>query len=190
MKHLLNAKRWVPIGFIKDRISFVVVWFRKHSPLVDILRHSTSQLKAELWSIFIAIMRKSQINLQICVENGFVETLLGELHDSNEMCAGTCTSICRWARWCKVFKCLLYTFEDLLTEMFMALANYSIKVDELKAIFYALKCDNRMWKRNSIKLLNVLKAMTHRYGPDEFFSLPGNKKSVSQIYPIVWNITM
>ena len=33
--------------------------------------------------------------------------------------------------------------------------------------------------KNSVKLLNVLKSMPHRYGPDEFFSLPGRKASVS-----------
>lgn len=33
-------------------------------------------------------------------------------------------------------------------------------------------------KKNSIKLLNVLRAMPHRVGPDEFFSLPGRKASV------------
>jgi hypothetical protein len=61
---------------------------RKNNLLLDILKYSTPQLKAELWSIFIAILRKSQINLQICVENGFIETMLGELEDSNEVCAG------------------------------------------------------------------------------------------------------
>jgi hypothetical protein len=32
--------------------------------------------------------------------------------------------------------------------------------------------------KNTVKLLNVLKAMPHRFGPDEFFSLPGRKSSV------------
>ena len=32
-----------------------------------------------------------------------------------------------------------------------------------------------------MKILNVLKAMPHRYGPDEFFSLPGKKSSVRKL---------
>jgi hypothetical protein len=63
--------------------------------------------------------------------------------------------------------------------MLTVLANYNVTVEELKAIFYRLKGENQTWGKNSVKLLNVLKAMTYRYGPDEFFSLPGRKSSVS-----------
>ena len=45
-------------------------------------------LKAELWSLFTAILRKSQLNLQACVEIGLVETALHELQDAEDICAG------------------------------------------------------------------------------------------------------
>lgn len=69
--------------------------------------------------------------------------------------------------------------------MLTVLANYNVTVDELKAIFNKLKGVDHKWTKNSVKLLNVLKAMPHRYGPDEFFSLPGRKSSVgaSALFP-------
>ena len=33
--------------------------------------------------------------------------------------------------------------------------------------------------RHSVKLISVLKQMPQRHGPDEFFSFPGKKGSVS-----------
>jgi len=63
--------------------------------------------------------------------------------------------------------------------MLTVLASYNITVEEMKAIFGKLKGKDQVWSRNSVKLLNVLKAMTHRFGPDEFFSLPGRKSSVT-----------
>jgi hypothetical protein len=63
--------------------------------------------------------------------------------------------------------------------MLTVLASYNITVEEMKAIFSKLKGKDQVWSRNSVKLLNVLKAMTHRFGPDEFFSLPGRKSSVT-----------
>ncbi len=83
---------------------------------------------------------------------------------------------------------LLFPSSDLIIEMLMAVASYSIKVEELKAVFHALKCDNKIWKKNSVKLLSVLKAMTRRYGPDEFFSLPGDKRSVSRRRSPLWQL--
>ena len=44
--------------------------------------------KAELWSLFTAILRKSQLNLQACVEIGLIETALHELNDADDICAG------------------------------------------------------------------------------------------------------
>ena len=36
-------------------------------------------------------------------------------------------------------------FKDLIVEMLTVLASYSVTVDELKAIFYALKCEDKIW---------------------------------------------
>ena len=124
------------------------------------------------------MLRKSQLNLQACVEIGLIETALHELKDADSVCA------------------------ELIIDMLTVLASYSVTVEELKAIFNQLKAANKTWvpfdffsfkfflnrlsllellfqSKNSVKLLSVLKSMPHRYGPDEFYSLPGRKASVS-----------
>ncbi|OWR53439.1 hypothetical protein KGM_207417 [Danaus plexippus plexippus] len=68
---------------------------------------------------------------------------------------------------------------DLLIEMLGVLASYSVTVKELKQLFNAMKAVNGKWPRHSAKLLNVLRQMPHRNGPDVFFSFPGRKGSVS-----------
>lgn len=68
---------------------------------------------------------------------------------------------------------------DLLIDMLGVLASYSITVKELKLLFGAMKAINGKWPRHSAKLLNVLRQMPHRNGPDVFFSFPGRKGSVS-----------
>lgn len=71
--------------------------------------------------MFTAILRKSQLNLQACVEIGLIETALHELEDADQICA------------------------DLIVEMLTVLASYNITVEELKAIFNRLKCENQTW---------------------------------------------
>lgn len=63
--------------------------------------------------------------------------------------------------------------------MLGVLASYSITVKELKLLFGTMKANNGKWPRHSAKLLNVLRQMPHRNGPDVFFSFPGRKGSVS-----------
>lgn len=75
-----------------------------------------------------------------------------------------------------------YIFSDLLIDMLGVLASYSITVKELKLLFGAMKAINGKWPRHSAKLLNVLRQMPHRNGPDVFFSFPGRKGSVSLKY--------
>jgi hypothetical protein len=38
--------------------------------------------------LFTAILRKSQLNLQACVEIGLIETALHELEQADQICAG------------------------------------------------------------------------------------------------------
>ena len=56
--------------------------------------------------------------------------------------------------------------------MLTVLASNNINEEELKALFHKLKADNLTWPKN------VIKEMPHKYGPDEFFCLPGCKSSV------------
>jgi hypothetical protein len=80
-----------------------------------------SSLKAEIWSHFTGILRKSQLNLQACVDIGFIEAALHELQDSDQICA------------------------DLIIDCLTVLASYSCNVDELKSILFSLKCEDKVW---------------------------------------------
>ena len=44
--------------------------------------------------------------------------------------------------------------------------------------------------RHSAKLLNVLRQMPHRNGPDVFFSFPGRKGSVRKSYELISNVSI
>lgn len=102
-------------------------------------------LQAEIWSVFIAILRKSVRNLQACTDVGLIEHVLHRLRLADTVVA------------------------DLLIEMLGVLASYSITVRELKLLFGAMKAVNGRWPRHSTKLLNVLRQMPQRNGPDVFF---------------------
>ncbi|XP_023310795.1 neurobeachin [Anoplophora glabripennis] len=68
--------------------------------------------------------------------------------------------------------------------MLGVLASYSITVKELKLLFGAMKAVNGKWPRHSAKLLNVLRQMPQRTGPDVFFSFPGRKGSAVVLPPL------
>ncbi|KAI4463671.1 beige/beach-related [Holotrichia oblita] len=79
---------------------------------------------------------------------------------------------------------ILFLITDLLIEMLGVLASYSITVKELKLLFGAMKAMNGKWPRHSAKLLNVLRQMPQRSGPDVFFSFPGRKGSAVVLPPL------
>ncbi|KAK0074666.1 hypothetical protein PV325_007972, partial [Microctonus aethiopoides] len=108
---------------------------------------------AEIWSVFIAILRKSVRNLQACTDVSLIEHVLHRLARAETVVA------------------------DLLIDMLGVLASYSITVKELKLLFGAMKAVKDKWPRHSAKLLNVLRQMPQRNGPDVFFSFPGRKGS-------------
>ncbi|KAK4887581.1 hypothetical protein RN001_003852 [Aquatica leii] len=76
---------------------------------------------AEIWSVFIAILRKSVRNLQACTDVGLIEHVLKRLRNADTVVA------------------------DLLIEMLGVLASYSITVKELKLLFGAMKAVNGKW---------------------------------------------
>ncbi|XP_050512606.1 neurobeachin isoform X2 [Diabrotica virgifera virgifera] len=116
--------------------------------------------RAEIWSVFIAILRKSVRNLQACTDVGLIEHVLKRLRNADIVVA------------------------DLLIEMLGVLASYSITVKELKLLFGAMKAVTGKWPRHSAKLLNVLRQMPQRTGPDVFFSFPGRKGSAIVLPPL------
>jgi neurobeachin len=77
--------------------------------------------KAEIWSIFIAILKKSVRNLQACVDIGLIENLLSRLNYSEPVVA------------------------DLLIEILGVVSAYNITVKELKLIFGSMKAISGKW---------------------------------------------
>ncbi|CAK5091476.1 unnamed protein product [Meloidogyne enterolobii] len=68
-----------------------------------------------------------------------------------------------------------FIIADLFIQLLTVLTGYSISVKEFKHFLKSLKVDNNCWKRNSIKLLNVMAEMPKREGPDGIFIPPLNR---------------
>ncbi|CRK90982.1 CLUMA_CG004671, isoform B, partial [Clunio marinus] len=147
-------------GEFDMELNFVIQDAQNIKHMLELLDHCPPNLQAEIWSVFIAILRKSVRNLQACTEVGLIEHVLLRLNRADVVVA------------------------DLLIEMLGVLASYSITVKELKLLFGSMKANNNKWPRHSAKLLNVLRQMPHRNGPDVFFSFPGRKGSAIVLPPL------
>ncbi|XP_076273573.1 A kinase anchor protein rugose isoform X3 [Rhynchophorus ferrugineus] len=147
-------------GEFDMELNFVIQDAQNIRHMLELLDHCPPNLQAEIWSVFIAILRKSVRNLQACTDVGLIEHVLKRLRYADAVVA------------------------DLLIEMLGVLASYSITVKELKLLFGAMKSSNGKWPRHSAKLLNVLRQMPQRSGPDVFFSFPGRKGSAIVLPPL------
>ncbi|XP_049825585.1 neurobeachin isoform X2 [Aethina tumida] len=147
-------------GEFDMELNFVIQDAQNIRHMLELLDHCPPNLQAEIWSVFIAILRKSVRNLQACTDVGLIEHVLKRLRNADVLVA------------------------DLLIEMLGVLASYSITVKELKLLFGAMKAINGKWPRHSAKLLNVLRQMPQRSGPDVFFSFPGRKGSAIVLPPL------
>ncbi|XP_065158028.1 neurobeachin isoform X5 [Atheta coriaria] len=147
-------------GEFDMELNFVIQDAQNIRHMLELLDHCPPNLQAEIWSVFIAILRKSVRNLQACTDVGLIEHVLKRLRNADLVVA------------------------DLLIEMLGVLASYSITVKELKLLFGAMKAVNGKWPRHSAKLLNVLRQMPQRSGPDVFFSFPGRKGSAIVLPPL------
>ncbi|XP_044255553.1 neurobeachin isoform X11 [Tribolium madens] len=147
-------------GEFDMELNFVIQDAQNIRHMLELLDHCPPNLQAEIWSVFIAILRKSVRNLQACTDVGLIEHVLKRLRNADVVVA------------------------DLLIEMLGVLASYSITVKELKLLFGAMKAINGKWPRHSAKLLNVLRQMPQRTGPDVFFSFPGRKGSAVVLPPL------
>ncbi|KAK2577077.1 hypothetical protein KPH14_005888 [Odynerus spinipes] len=141
-------------------LNFVIQDAQNIRHMLELLDHCPPNLQAEIWSVFIAILRKSVRNLQACTDVSLIEHVLHRLSRAETVVA------------------------DLLIDMLGVLASYSITVKELKLLFGAMKAVKGKWPRHSAKLLNVLRQMPQRNGPDVFFSFPGRKGSAIVLPPL------
>ncbi|XP_054265424.1 neurobeachin isoform X12 [Macrosteles quadrilineatus] len=147
-------------GEFDMELNFVIQDAQNIKHMLELLDHCPPNLQAEIWSVFIAILRKSVRNLQACTDVGLIEHVLHRLTKAETIVA------------------------DLLIDMLGVLASYSITVKELKLLFGTMKAINGKWPRHSTKLLNVLRQMPQRNGPDVFFSFPGKKGSAMVLPPL------
>ncbi|KAK5644035.1 hypothetical protein RI129_007880 [Pyrocoelia pectoralis] len=160
-KEVVNTVLQLLVGGEFDmELNFVIQDAQNIRHMLELLDHCPPNLQAEIWSVFIAILRKSVRNLQACTDVGLIEHVLKRLRNADTVVA------------------------DLLIEMLGVLASYSITVKELKLLFGAMKAVNGKWPRHSAKLLNVLRQMPQRNGPDVFFSFPGRKGSAVVLPPL------
>ncbi|TKR77171.1 hypothetical protein L596_018191 [Steinernema carpocapsae] len=106
-------------------------------------------IQAEIWSVFVAIVRKSNRNLEACSRVGLITKVLDRLPLADNV------------------------ISDFLVQLLGVLSNYSITVKETKRFLRALEAVDGVWPRNSFKLLQVMKEMSKRDGADVFFSFPG-----------------
>ncbi|XP_033315037.1 neurobeachin isoform X5 [Bombus bifarius] len=147
-------------GEFDMELNFVIQDAQNIRHMLELLDHCPPNLQAEIWSVFIAILRKSVRNLQACTDVSLIEHVLLRLSRAETVVA------------------------DLLIDMLGVLASYSITVKELKLLFGAMKAVKGKWPRHSAKLLNVLRQMPQRNGPDVFFSFPGRKGSAIVLPPL------
>ncbi|KAG7203661.1 hypothetical protein KM043_013693 [Ampulex compressa] len=158
---LRQQERCVLVGGEFDmELNFVIQDAQNIRHMLELLDHCPPNLQAEIWSVFIAILRKSVRNLQACTDVSLIEHVLHRLSRAETVVA------------------------DLLIDMLGVLASYSITVKELKLLFGAMKAVKGKWPRHSAKLLNVLRQMPQRNGPDVFFSFPGRKGSAIVLPPL------
>ena len=101
--------------------NFVIVEPSNVGRMLELLDHCDAALQAEIWSVFIAILRKSIRNLQACTEATLMEHLLSRLPHAAPLVV------------------------DLLVELMATLASYSITVKELKMLFSAMKAVEGKW---------------------------------------------
>ncbi|GIY42985.1 hypothetical protein CDAR_461831 [Caerostris darwini] len=147
-------------GEFDMELNFVIQQPQNIVHMLDLLDHCPSNLQAEVWSVFIAILRKSLRNLQACTDVGLIKHVLSRLSCVEEVVA------------------------DLLIEILGVLASYSITVRELKLLSGCMKAETGKWPRHSAKLLSVLRQLPQRHGPDTFFSFSGKKGAAIALPPL------
>ncbi|CAF3766606.1 unnamed protein product [Rotaria sordida] len=130
------------------------------SKLFSIFNKISSSLQAEILSVLIGIMRKSERNILACIDANIYDKLFEILNDIDNIVA------------------------DLLVDILTVLTSLTINVNQLKLLLRYLKTENNIWKKHSVKLLHIFKSFPLRHGPDEFFNFPGRNDSGLVLPPI------
>jgi flagellar motor component MotA len=94
------------------------------SELFSIFNKMSSSLQAEILSVLIGIMRKSERNLLASIDAHIYEKALGLLNEIDDEVVA-----------------------DLLVDILTVLTSLTIDVNELKLLLRYLKTENRVWVR-------------------------------------------
>ncbi|KAK8384198.1 hypothetical protein O3P69_009143 [Scylla paramamosain] len=70
-------------------LNFVIQDAHNLRHMLELLDHCPPPLQAEIWSVFIAILRKSVRNLQACTDVGLITHVLQRLPQADSVVAGT-----------------------------------------------------------------------------------------------------
>lgn len=160
-KDIVDSIFNVLVGGIFDLESrFIIEDSENIIRMVVLLDGAPPHLQAEVWSVFVGVVRKSNRNLEACSRVGLISMVLDRLAGSDPVVS------------------------DLLIQLLGVLTSYSISVKEIKRFLRALKAEDGHWKRNSAKLLHVLKEMPKRDGADVFFSFPGTRNAGISLPPL------
>lgn len=160
-KEVVNTVLHLLVGGEFDmELNFVIQHPQNVLHMLDLLDHCPPSLQAEVWSVFIAILKKSMRNLQACTRVGLIEHVLQRFSQVEEVVA------------------------DLVIEMLGVLASYSVTVRELKLLVGCMRATGSKWPKHSVKLMSVLRQMPHRQGPDSFFSFSGKKGAAIALPPL------
>jgi len=129
--------------------------------LFTIFNQMSSSLQAEILSVLIGIMRKSERNLLASNDAQIYDKVLILLNEIDDDVVA-----------------------DLLVDILTVLTTLTINVNQLKLLLQYLKTEDRIWKKHAVKLLQIFKTLPYRYGPDDFFNFSGRNNSGIILPPI------
>uniref|UniRef100_A0A2H1WKA6 SFRICE_037181 n=1 Tax=Spodoptera frugiperda TaxID=7108 RepID=A0A2H1WKA6_SPOFR len=75
-------------GEFDMELNFVIQDAQNIQHMLELLDHCPPSLQAEIWSVFIAILRKSVRNLQACTDVGLIHHVLQRLPRAETVVAG------------------------------------------------------------------------------------------------------
>uniref|UniRef100_A0A915DTL0 Neurobeachin alpha-solenoid region domain-containing protein n=1 Tax=Ditylenchus dipsaci TaxID=166011 RepID=A0A915DTL0_9BILA len=139
---------------------FIIECSENVEKMLEFIEICPHGMQAEIWSVFVAIVRKSFRNLEACSRVGLISKCLERLPSADAI------------------------ISDLLVQLLGVLTSYSITVKETKHLLRALHAKNGVWSKNSSKLLSVMQEMPKREGADVFFSFPGKAAAGISLPPL------
>ena len=182
-------------------MNFVIVESKNIVHMLELLDSCPPSLQAEIWSVFTATLKKSVRNLQACVEVGLMEHLLRRLPEAAPLVVDLLVELmgilASYSITVKELKLLFSAMKAIGGKWVRLPKNIRAKREYFYYNFH-VKIGGKTGKTqknsrflllflqpsHSKKLMNVLKQMPMRSGPDVFFSFPGIKGSAIVLPPL------